>query len=176
MKKIVFALVMCACSMAANAQMWVGGAFGLDVNKVKSSDDATVVFNLSPEFGYELNEKWAIAGALEIAASNGAGKPFVFGINPFARYSFARVGIANFFIDCGMTIGLESQKAYDERECNGVIGLGARPGVKVELNKHLALEAKTGYLGYRYHASNESHTFGMGVNNESLSFGLVYEF
>lgn len=175
MKKIVFALVMCACSMAANAQMWVGGSFGLDVSKQKEGD-ASVLFTLSPEFGYNITDKWAVAGALEIAASNAAGKPFVFAINPFARYSFARVGIANFFVDGGINFGLESTKVLNDRNCNGLVGFGVRPGVKLELNKHLALEAKTGYLGYRYRGSNETHTFGLGVNNEQLSFGLVYEF
>ena len=157
--------------MAANAQMWVGGSLGLDMAKQKEGD-AYVQFTLSPEFGYNITDKWAIAGALEISTSNADGNPFVFAINPFARYSFARVGIANFFVDGGINFGLQT---FDG-DCYGLVGFGVRPGVKLELNKHLALEAKTGYLGYRYRGSNETHTFGLGVNNEQLSFGLVYEF
>lgn len=176
MKKIIFVLAMCACTMAANAQLWVGGSFGLNVNKIKGADKSSVMFTLSPEVGYDLNEKWAVAGALNIATSNEELKPFQFSLNPYARYKFAHVGIATFFADGGVTFGIESMKFADKRECYGLVGVGIRPGVSLEVNDHLSFEAKTGYLGYNFRDANKSHSFGMGLNTEALSFGLYYNF
>ena len=99
-----------------------------------------------------------------------------FSFSPFARYSFGRVGIANFFVDGGIQIGTQNfDEEFASIPSTTTFGIGIRPGVKVELNEHLALEAKTGYLGYR-HISDAASQFGLGVNHESLSFGLVYEF
>lgn len=165
-----------ACSMAANAQIWIGGTVGLDASKQKDINKTNVSVVFAPEFGYNINDKIAVAGALELSFNNSERKPVVYTLTPFARYTFAKAGIASFFADGGFCVGVESLKYGDGREPYGVVGFGVRPGVKVELNKHLAIEAKTGFLGYSYHGRNELHQFGFGVNNEKLSFGLVYEF
>lgn len=176
MKKILFSLLFVCCSLAASAQVWVGGSVGLNFTKPDGGDGITTLV-IAPEVGYNLNEKWGIGVALEEAAlftksDNGN----AFSLAPFARYSFARVGIANFFVDGGVQFGTQNfDEAYQKMGSVTTFGLGVRPGVKVELNEHLALEAKTGYLGFR-HISDTANQFGLGVNNENLSFGLVYEF
>lgn len=187
MKKIVFALVMCVCSMAANAQMWVGGSFGISAQKYKDYNKTYVNFGFAPEFGYKITDKFAIGGTLGFSASNmdyvdeddeiEFSKPMSYTLTPFARYTFAKAGIATFFADGGFTVGTESVKDWeDDRNIYGIIGFGVRPGVSIELSKHFSIEAKTGFLGYRYSGMNKEHNFGFGVNNEDLEFGLVYEF
>lgn len=176
MKKFILTLMVASCSMLANAQVWIGGSLGFNVTKPENGESITTLV-IAPEVGYNFNEKWGFGVALEEAALfNETHNGNAFSIAPFGRFSFARVGIANFFIDGGILVGCQN---FDEElrhtDSHTTFGIGVRPGVKLELNHHLALEAKTGYLGYRY-ITDVAHQFGFGVNNEDLSLGLVYEF
>lgn len=176
MKKIVLTMIVACCTMAANAQVWLGGSLGFNLTCPEGGDDVTTIV-VAPEIGYNLSEKWGIGVALEETAILADGSNVnAFYITPFARYSFARVGIANFFVDGGIQVGTQNFNSdYAKTDSHTAFGLGIRPGVKVELNHHLALEAKTGYLGCRV-ITDVATQVGLGVNGEDLSFGLVYEF
>lgn len=176
MKKFILTLLVAVSSMAASAQVWVGGSLGLSVTDPEGGDAITTLV-ISPEVGYNFNKKWGLGVALEESALfTGSYNANAFYFSPFGRYSFARAGIANFFIDGGLQVGCQNfDSSLSKTDTHTAFGFGFRPGVKVELNHHLALEAKTGFLGVRV-VTDVATQFGFGVNNEDLSFGLVYEF
>lgn len=176
MKKLLLSIMMAGCSLAANAQVWMGGTLGLSITKPEGGDAITSLV-ISPEIGYNFNKKWAFGVALEEEALFTADfNANAFYLTPFGRYSFGRVGIANFFIDGGFQVGYQNfDTNLSKTDSHTAFGFGFRPGVKIELNEHLALEAKTGFLGIRA-VTDVATQFGFGVNNEDLSFGVVYEF
>jgi outer membrane protein len=72
-KKVVLmvAVAWSAAVFTGKAQMFVGGSFGLDVasNKLKGSGESADVgksfgFDLTPKFGYYLNDKLAVGGQI----------------------------------------------------------------------------------------------------------------
>ena len=60
MKKLVLTLALVFGVLAANAQYFVGGQFGL------LYDDASenTMITIAPEFGYAFNDTWTVAGML----------------------------------------------------------------------------------------------------------------
>lgn len=177
MKKFFAAVVVALCSLTANAQVWVGGSLGFSSVNPDGPAQSTTVVTIAPQFGFKLNNpKWEIGFSIEEEAIFADETVNAFYVSPFARYNFAKAGIANFFIDGGLLVGTQNfDSTYDRTDSHTTFGLGFRPGVKIELSEHLALEAKTGYLGARV-ITDVCTQFGLGVNNEQLSFGLVYEF
>lgn len=204
MKKILLAAVVAACSLAANAQVWLGGSLGVSFNKTESTvNDATTKVNLnsfsiSPVIGYELSEKWDLG--LEARYGNAESKyeksdnrssSSIFLINPFARYKFANVGIATFFVDGGFEVGKTSTEQtsvsvnglttnHTESTTNN-LNIGVRPGVKLALTKNLEAETHLGYIGYQRTKSDSneeqvSKDFGMSVSSSDLYFGLIWKF
>lgn len=174
MKKIILTALVAASSLCANAQLWLGGSVGCAVTSPKVGDSNTT-FTIAPTIGYSLDENWDLA--LEIGYSNygdvavGAPKD-AFRIAPFARYSFAKCGIATFFIDGGFGFGKVNYEGGDDAT---TFNIGVRPGVKVELSPKVDLDAKLGYLGY-YNEKDVRSIFGLSANGEALSFGLTFKF
>jgi hypothetical protein len=90
---------------------------------------------------------------------------------PFARYTFARVGAASFFVDGGFGFG--SEKIGDD-DADNAWHIGFRPGVSFNISDHVSFVGTVGYLGYR-HAEDYNH-FGLNANNHLGSVGLFYTF
>jgi len=174
MKKIVLTALVAVSSLCASAQVWIGGSFGLNVNSPKNGDSNTT-FSIAPTIGYSLDENWDIA--LEVGYANygdvadGYAKD-MFVIEPFARYTFAKCGIAKFFVDGGFGFGKTNFEPTGDRQ---YFEIGLRPGVKVELSPKVELDAKLGWLGYNNTKDKESN-FGISASTEALSFGLTYKF
>lgn len=177
MKKFFAAVAVALCSLSANAQVWVGGSLGFSNTNYEGPANSITMLTVAPEFGLKLrNPKWELGFSIEEVAIFADDTVNAFYVSPFARYNFAKAGIANFFVDGGLLVGTQNfDSTYDRTDSHTTFGLGFRPGVKIELSEHLALEAKTGYLGARV-ITDVCTQFGLGVNNEQLSFGLVYEF
>ncbi len=177
MKKIFLTAFMAVCAMTANAQVWMGGAVGFDVTDYDGADKNEFTFRLAPEVGYSLNEKWDIAASLGISTiknesgikdANGTS----FTINPYARYTFAKAGIASFFVDGGFGYGIYHPKHGDN---TNNFYIGVRPGVKVALSEKVCLVSHLGYLGYQW-IEDHSNSFGLGVDNNTIDFGLYWSF
>ena len=179
MKKIILTALVAASSLCASAQVWIGGGLGFGVTSPKEGDSNTT-FAISPTIGYSLDENWDIA--LEVGYANmgdvavGDTKD-AFRIAPFARYSFAKCGIATFFIDGGFGFGKVNYEGTNEfgKEDAQTFNIGVRPGVKVELSPKVELDAKLGYLGY-YNEKDDHSFFGLNANGENLSLGLTLKF
>ena len=177
MKKVFLAVVVTMMSFAASAQVWMGGSLGLDFTKPDEGKTVTT-FSIAPEVGYSLNDKWDVAIALNesfVAYDDVFANSI--SVEPYARFTFAKAGIASFFVDGGFGIGATELDLdgglLDDSTTEFYIGL--RPGVKVALSEKVGLVAKLGFFGYQRVVDQYSNS-GLNINNNSLSFGMYWNF
>ncbi|MBR5552109.1 MAG: outer membrane beta-barrel protein [Muribaculaceae bacterium] len=176
MKKVLLSAVVVMMSFVASAQVWMGGSLGLDFTS--ADDEVMTTFSFAPEVGYTLNDKWDIAIALnesfvvydDIFANS-------ISVEPYVRYTFAEANIASFFVEGGIGIGA-TELGID----GDILGdsatefyIGFRPGVKVALSEKVGLVAKLGFFGYQ-HVTDSYSNFGLNINNNSLTFGMYWNF
>lgn len=177
MKKLFLSAIVALCSLAANAQVWLGGAIGFNyVDQDNGNEYST--FTISPQVGYDLNDKWGLGLEIEtkIVSVNDGDNTTTFAISPFVRYTFAKTGIASFFVDGGFFVGTNNAEALGVKGDDQTMwGIGVRPGVKLTISNKVDFVASLGYLGYS-DVENSRNTFGLNVNNNALSFGAVYKF
>lgn len=85
MKKFLMTLVAAfAVAMSANAQVYVGGGFG--INGVDNGNTTVTTYKFIPEVGYNFNENWAAGVAFGWeGASKGGTKTLE--VNPYARFT-----------------------------------------------------------------------------------------
>jgi hypothetical protein len=188
MKKILLAAVVAFSSLAASAQIWVGGSLGANF-KTPDFDGAETLkeFTISPEVGYTLNDKWDIAVAINTNLASCDGESATsFAIEPYARYTFANMGNVSFFVDGGFSFGttetlptgeaVEDEDAEDEATGGqDSFAIGVRPGIKYAVNEKLSFVAKLGWLGYKNVKDVESN-FGFNASGAAISFGAYWNF
>lgn len=175
MKKIIISVLVAVCAISANAQTWVGGSLGFDVKDFDATDESQTIIEVSPEVGYSINSKWDVAVALEfghITNFNGTKDADIttYGIQPYARYTFAKSGIASFFVDGYVDFGSYKPKGVDATTS---FGIGVRPGVKVALSKDVCLVSTLGNLGYNT-VKDSYNEFGFNVDNTTIKFGIYF--
>lgn len=179
MKKILLAAVVAFSSLAANAQIWVGGSLGANFTTPDYDGAETLKeFTISPEVGYTLNDNWDIALAINTGIQSYDGESATsFSIEPYARYTFANMGKVSFFVDGGFSYGTTEELGADGKATEGVdaFTVGVRPGVKFAVNEKLGLVAKLGYLGYT-NVKDSYSAFGFNVSGAALSFGAYWNF
>ena len=177
MKKVIFTIALFA-SVMANAQTWVGGSIGLDLVKPDYEGAKTItLFSIAPEVGYSYNEKFDVAIALSESLINYDGETAnSLSVEPYVRWTFANSDKVSFFIEGGFGVGY-TEFADDEFLDDSQIEfhIGFRPGVKFEMSDKVGLVAKLGFIGYEK-VIDTYEAFGFNVNNNSLSFGMYYNF
>ena len=199
MKKLFLTLAVAFASLEANAQLYVGG----EVGAWRNSDDNHTSFNLKPEIGYQLSDKWDLGIGIGFnhdykgvgEASDGTtlvkNKVNSFEVNPYARWSFVKFGPVRMFLD--ITAGVSTYKVkatvynpVTEKSTtetgDAQVGwrVGVQPGVAVGLCKNLDFIAHVGFLGYRDADDNKcsygENGFGFDLSSNNLNFGFVYKF
>lgn len=101
-------------------------------------------------------------------------------VAPYARYTYAKLGSVNLFLDGGF--GFETYKIKH----NGITSdsqnaweIGIKPGLSVNLTEKLSFIAHVGFFGYR-DADDEpvfgQNGLGFNLDGNALSFGLYYNF
>lgn len=94
MKKLFLSLIVAVCSLAASAQVYVGGQVGL----WRNTDDNHTSFNLAPELGYKLSDQWDLGLSIGFAHEYYKGvKLNGFEVDPYVRYTVAKAGPVSFF-------------------------------------------------------------------------------
>lgn len=84
-------LVAVAMATTMNAQWYVGGTVGYNYTKDKNTDVKSNTFVITPELGYNLNEKWAVGMKIGYAYNKvDDAKSNEFVVNPYARYTFVK--------------------------------------------------------------------------------------
>ena len=180
MKKIMMIAAMMVAAVSANAQVYLGGSVGVATSSYDGN--STTVWSILPEVGYNLNEKWALGmtigyGESRVKVKNaGTEKVKTFQVSPYDRYTFVKFDKINLFVDG--TVGYQHEN-YAGVKTN-TFGLGFKPGIAVNLNDKLSFVAHAGFLGYENSKvkgdDKSTNSFGFGINGNSLSFGVYYNF
>jgi hypothetical protein len=173
MKKIFAFALVAMMTLAANAQVFVGGSLGYQSSKPTKGAESVNTFKFAPEVGYNLDENWTIGLALDYTSTdNSVTTNSSFGVSIYGRYNYFKTGIATLFVEANTGI-----EAYNHDGGN-VFHIGVLPGVSFAVTDKLSLVAKTGVLGYKKYSSEAGggSSFGVGVDNTDLSLGLFYNF
>ena len=117
MKKIILMAAFAVASVAASAQVYVGGGLGFSSDKAAHPEGVEVkaknTIKILPEVGYKLKDKFD--GAVKIGYAHGENGSNMMGfdipgdydyanafiLNPYVRYTFAKAGDFSFFADGG---------------------------------------------------------------------------
>ena len=197
MKKMILTALVAVASLAANAQVWVGGEVGFSATKTSidgNKKGAAARFNLLPEIGYSINDKFDIALTIGLSHANANGDYFegsknfdtfggiyddvnrnAFTINPYVRYKFANAGDFTFFVDGGFSYTMIHYSGADDNGNQWAIGF--KPGIAYSLTDKVSLVAHVGDLGYSFYkcGDTKSNAFDMGISN-NISFGAYVSF
>lgn len=171
---LVIAVVMAAVCAQAQ-QMYLGGSISL----WRNTDIDRTSFSIAPDFGYNLNERWAVGGELALAfngkGDNGTQRSTAFAIAPYARYSYYENKVIRLFLDMGLGFSTFKEKHHDS--VNG-FEIGLKPGLAIKLTEQLSLITKVGFAGYRddYYKNSGNDGFGVVVDGENISIGIDWEF
>ena len=165
MKKVFLTLALVLTTVVASAQWYVGGGLGLAFEK--HEDDKATNFEINPEVGYKINDNFAVGAVLgfEYSKVNDGDGETGFSIEPYARYTFLRIGDFSAFVDG--VVGFE--KKEDAKAWN----VGVKAGVAYSINDTWGVAARLGHLGYTKY--DETSKFGIELGN-ALSFGVYYNF
>ena len=197
MKKLILSLAALASFTFASAQeqevetygfnegdMFVSGSFGIGSTKFPD-DSKENTFNISPRFGYFLNDFIAVgaqAGYSKQKEENANGDDVVdnstFTIGAFGRYYLMPAQKFSFFGELGLGYG--TTEDINDNKVNGV-NIDVSPGLSYFVSKHFALEATFGILGYNSVKKDESgaestDSFDFGLNMDDINLGLIYKF
>lgn len=158
--------VMAVAALTANAQVYLGG----DLNLATRSGYTN--YTIMPEIGYNFSDKWAAGlgiGYTGLTQEDPILQENVttgtFKLAPYARYTFAKTGMASFFCDGG--VEFQFPKGGDT-----AVEFGLKPGVSLAVSEKFSLVAKLGVLTY----NTDSEIFSIGVKNTEISFGALYNF
>ena len=169
MRKIFMTLVALVMTVAANAQVFVGGEVGF----WRNYEDNHTSFTVAPQVGYNITNKWAIGLEFDYDYNYYDGlKVNGVGAAPFARYTAAKAGPVSFLLDAGFAINTYKAK-YDGHESDSYNAwqIGVTPGVKVSLTKSVDfIAALVGDHPYG------EKGFGFHFNTNDLKFGVIYNF
>lgn len=182
MKKFILAAIVAVSAVAANAQTWAGGSFGINTVKVKGSDKTIANFEVAPEIGYSLNDNWDIAAKIGYAhIEDGAFDGIKMGmgnaleINPYVRYTFSKTGNFKFFVDGGFSYAMVHENGVDDNA--NLWKLGFNPGIAYGLTDKVSLVAHVGDVSYSYAkiGAGKINSFNVSLTN-AISFGAYVSF
>lgn len=195
MKKLFILVAAALLSISANAQWYVGGRLGLDVNgnkttsAVGTSNSTDFNFNLAPEVGYFLSDKLAVGGFLNINAGSrdtkvnaeiGEGDTgmnytnFGWSIEPYVKYKFWGIGKFGIWGQAGVWIGTSTTKA--KGAANSPVpsvnyGIEVLPVLTYSLNEHFTLDAYIDCVSLSYNGTSYNDKKN-DIKSTSNSFGL----
>lgn len=175
MKKLFLTFAFAVSALAMNAQLYVGG----EVGAWRNWDDNHTSFNIAPEVGYNLSDKWAVGLEIGYNYEYQQGQDLnIFGLAPYARYTFANFGPVNLFLDGGLGYyKADGDLANDD----SIFEVGLKPGLSVNLTDKLSFVSHVGFLGYRdadaiFRAVGVESGLGFDLSGQALTFGLYYNF
>ena len=199
MKKIILMAAFAVASVAASAQVYVGGSLGFESRNAGEGSKASMAFSIAPEVGYKLSDNLAVGIQLGYSATNDKNRADVqesgiekmagdkgektygiFNVAPYVRYTFAQTGAASFFVDGGVYASFLT--GGDDSYKGTVFGVGVRPGVKFAASEKVDVVAKLGYLGWKGGNKDAQangyakSAFGINANNTNLELGILYNF
>jgi len=185
MKKLFMTLVAVVLAVSANAQWFVGGTVGISSVKNAGADNETT-YKIIPEFGYNVNTDWTVGIALGFGKGNSDISNDGFDvrtastdqeystINPYIRYKIASLNAVSVYSEFGF--------GYSHfNDAGDAMSLGIRPVVTFNVNKHVQLVSKIGFLGYKSFDPKSdvlktSSAWGLDMDGNNIQFGIYYNF
>jgi hypothetical protein len=169
--KLFFSVLLIAASaFTVKAQFYAGGTFTIldspsfSINGMSITlNGAGTLINISPEVGYNLNEKWAIGGKLSVLV---IGDGSISSFSPYGRYTFYRNNAISLFADGGVDFVWSDLEMY--------YGAGITPGIMFKANDRFSFFGKCGYIGYSHTPLNA--TKGISLSSNNLNIGFYYNF
>jgi hypothetical protein len=180
MKKFLMTIAAAIAAVSVNAQVYLGGSVAFEAwsSQKNVGDKSETVFKIMPEIGYNLNEEWAIGTVIgyesdKFAGVNGMSET-AFTFNPYARYTFAKLGKVNLFVDGGVDFTSASKADWSE------IAVGFKPGLAVNLTDNISFVSHIGFIGWdQFNPDGDDNNiseFGLNLSGANLTFGLYYNF
>lgn len=167
-------VVMMATLTASAQEMYIGGGISL----WRNTDTDQMAFTVSPDFGCELNERWAIGGELVYAHNSSVDGNYVkngFAIAPYGRFSFYQNKVVRLFLDMG--VGFSTYKGVGQEDTEVGFEVGVKPGLAIKCNEHFSFVTKVGFVGFRdSYLASEKSGFGIDFNGSNISIGIEYAF
>ena len=170
MKKIVLALALVGGTLAADAQVYLGGKLGLWSTKDKETN-----VMLAPEIGYKLNKDFSLGTSINYSLNDPKGdnnNTSIFEFNPYLRYTACHVGAVSFIFDGALGFNWASAEAKSGSDFGWSVGV--RPGISVDLNRNWNFVASFGELGYS--KRNEVEQYGYRFSTTNVNLGFYYNF
>lgn len=179
MKKLILAALIAIFAVSANAQKYyLGGSLGF----WRNDDTKTTSFNIAPEAGINVSDRFAIGLSIGYGYADYDGSSLnTFAASPYARYTCCTLGPVKLFLDGGADFSVLSasgDKYY-------AWGVGIKPGVSFDINEKFSILAHVGFLGYRDVDSEVAKEFskvgfnkgwGLNFNSYDLKLGVQYKF
>lgn len=170
MKKLLVSLLCVAASVAASAQVWVGGTIGVSFEKASNSSTVTSA-TFTPEAGYAFNNRFA--AALEVNyqyLSLGSASTDKVTIGPYVRYNMYNNGNFSLFGEFG--IYYASNDDYDG------FGFCIRPGVSYKFASNWQVLGKMRLFSFEHYSDDPSsiNVAGFSINPTNVSIGIAYNF
>ena len=140
------------------------------VSYTSVDDDSYFSWKIAPEIGFQFDKKWDAGVSLGYTGVENGQK--VFELAPYVRYTVCGSKVIDFFIEG--TVGYahyDNKKPLDDYDA---FEIGLKPGLKVNLSKHVAFVTKIGFLGYQ--RVDEANTWGFDVDGRNVMFGINYKF
>lgn len=181
MKKLFMMAAFAVASVAASAQVYVGGSVGFGSSKADyDGAKAATNFTIMPEIGYNLDENWAVGIGIGYSSEKEAEvKTEGFTIEPYARYTFAKWNNVGLFVD-GL-VGYTTSKTTEDDEADikaNTLRIGFRPGISYSPTQKLSLVATLGWAGYKNTDLDayKVNSYGVNVDLSTVNFALYYNF
>ena len=181
MKKVLLMVVVMLASVAASAQVYVGGSIGFGSVKPVGGGDSEATYKIVPEVGYNLSDQWAIGislGYQKGSCSLGGmaysqdTKTEIFAIEPYARFSPVQWESVKLFFDGGISFG-------SLKDVGTNFAVGIRPGVAVNLTDEISFVTHLGFLGFETFSpkggGKSGSEFGLDLSN-NVTFGVYFNF
>ena len=163
-----------------NAQFYAGGSVAFEAwsSQKLAGDKSETVFKIMPEVGYNLTDEWAIGATVGYQSDKFHGVNSIsesaFSIAPYARYTFAKLGKVNLFVDGGLAFTSASKSDWTE------LAIGLAPGLAVNVTDNLSFVSHIGFIGYDQlnpdGDDNNITKFGLNLDSSNITFGLYYNF
>lgn len=164
MKKLVLTLaIVFAGIMSANAQVWVGGGFGAQINKNQ------VAVELAPEIGYAFNNHWQIALGTDYTFVNtDPTSTNLLYLEPYVRYVGGTIGHKfSLFVDLTGDFGLIDASGW---------AVSLRPGIAWQATEKFTAAFRFGFAGYDHYLYGGNEGFYMNCDLAAPQIRLYYSF
>ena len=172
MKKLFLVLALAFAGIfTANAQVWIGGGLGVNIQKDHTG------FNLAPEVGYAFNNHWQVAlGAVygfektkvEVFGETTTNSTNMLSLEPYVRYVATTIGDKfSLFFDLTGDFGLIDASGW---------AATLRPGIAWMATEHWTAAFRFGFMGYDHGYYGPDNGFFMNCDLASPQIRLYYNF